>query len=208
MTEARGIRKRNAIRQAKNDEDKAAATLDQVRLNAMREIVSAQIALRTSLAANDAALVLKAAAQTSYDAMLDSYKQGVGTVTATVDAEAHLFQAELAVDDEQEFKFFSRHPFTAAAKVDSLIEKMSDSLCEDILRAQLALPENQTLPAYAPKSAKVSRITFFVSGNLLPPIFQSRLRHSPKSTVVSMPEASMDEYSLLSRRENQIWNTW
>ncbi len=81
---------------AKNDEDKAAATLDQIRLNAMREIVSAQIALRTSLEANDAALALKAAAQTSYDATLDSYKQGVGTVTAAVDAETHLFQAELA----------------------------------------------------------------------------------------------------------------
>jgi outer membrane protein len=92
-------RRANAIRQAKNDEDKAAATLDQVRLNAMREIVSAQIALRTSLAANDAALALKAAAQTSYDATLDAYKQGVGTVTASVDAETHLFQAELAEDD-------------------------------------------------------------------------------------------------------------
>ncbi|MEI9979176.1 MAG: TolC family protein [Edaphobacter sp.] len=92
-------RRANAIRQAKNDEDKAAATLDQIRLNAMREIVSAQIALRTSLEANDAALALKAAAQTSYDATLDSYKQGVGTVTAAVDAETHLFQAELAEDD-------------------------------------------------------------------------------------------------------------
>jgi outer membrane protein len=92
-------RRANAIRQAKNDEDKAAATLDQVRLNAMREIVSAQITLRTSLAANDAALALKAAAQMSYDATLDAYKQGVGTVTASVDAETHLFQAELAEDD-------------------------------------------------------------------------------------------------------------
>jgi outer membrane protein TolC len=92
-------RRANAIRQAKNDEDKATATLDQVRLNAMREIVSAQIALRTSLAANDAAVALRAAAQTSYDATLDSYRQGVGTATATVEAETHLFQAELAEDD-------------------------------------------------------------------------------------------------------------
>jgi outer membrane protein len=67
-----GHRRANAIRQAKNEEDKATATLDQVRLNAMREIMAAQSALRTSLAANDAALVLKAAAQTSYDATLDS----------------------------------------------------------------------------------------------------------------------------------------
>ena len=92
-------RRANAIRQAKNDQDKAAARLDQVRLNAMRQIVSAQIAFRTSLAAYDAALALKAAAQTSYDATLDSYKQGVATVTATADAETHLFQANLAEDD-------------------------------------------------------------------------------------------------------------
>jgi len=92
-------RRANAIQQAKNDEDKAAAALDEIRLNAVREIVSAQISLRTSLAANDAAAVLRATAQTSYDAALDSYKQGVGTVTASVEAEIHLFQARLAEAD-------------------------------------------------------------------------------------------------------------
>jgi outer membrane protein len=89
-------RRANAIQQAKNDEDKAAATLNQVRLNAVREIVSAQISLRTSLAAYDAASVLRATAQTSYDAALDSYKHGVGTVTASVEAETYLFEAGLA----------------------------------------------------------------------------------------------------------------
>jgi outer membrane protein len=92
-------RRANAIQQAKNDADKAAATLNEVRLNAVREIVSAQISLRTSLAANDAASVSRAAAQTSYDAALDSYKQEVGTVTAAVEAETHLFEAELAEAD-------------------------------------------------------------------------------------------------------------
>jgi outer membrane protein len=92
-------RRANVIQQAKNDEDKAAATLDQVRLNAAREIVSAQISLRTSLAANDAAAVLRTTAQTSYDAALDSYKQGVGTVTVAVEAETHLFEARLAESD-------------------------------------------------------------------------------------------------------------
>lgn len=92
-------RRANAIQQAKNDADKAAATLNEVRLNAVREIVSAQISLRTGLAANDAASVSRATAQTSYDAALDSYKQGVGTVTAAVEAETHLFEAELAEAD-------------------------------------------------------------------------------------------------------------
>ena len=92
-------RRADAIQQAKNDEDKAAATLDEIRLNAVREIVSAQISLRTGLAANDAAAVLRAAAETSYDAALDTYKQGVGTVTAAVEAETHLFEAKLAEAD-------------------------------------------------------------------------------------------------------------
>jgi len=65
----------------------------------MREIVSAQISLRTSLAANDAAAVMKSAAQTTYDAALDSYQRGVGTMTTAVEAETHLFQAGLAEDD-------------------------------------------------------------------------------------------------------------
>jgi outer membrane protein len=92
-------RRANAIQQAKNDEDKAAATLNEVRLNAVREIVSAQISLRTSLAANDAASVSRTAAQTSYDAARDSYKQGVGTVTAAIEAQTHLFEAELTEAD-------------------------------------------------------------------------------------------------------------
>jgi outer membrane protein len=92
-------RRADAIRQAKNDVDKLTASLDQVRLNAMREIVSARNALQTSLAANDAAAVLKSTAQTSYDAAFDSYKQGIGTVTAVVEAETHLFNAELAEDN-------------------------------------------------------------------------------------------------------------
>ena len=89
----------NAIQQAKNNENKATDTLDQVRLNAIREIVSAQNALRTAVAAYDAAAVLKSSAQTSYDAALDSYKQGVGTVTTAVEAETRLFEAELAESD-------------------------------------------------------------------------------------------------------------
>ena len=92
-------RRASAIQQAKNDEDRAAATLNEVRLNAVRQIVSAQISLRTSLAANDAASVSRATAQASYDAALDSYKQGMGTVTAAVEAETHLFEADLAVAD-------------------------------------------------------------------------------------------------------------
>jgi outer membrane protein len=94
-----GRQRANAIRQAKNSSEKAKATLDEVRLNAIREVVSAQNSLRTSIAANQAALALRSAAQTAYDAALDSYEQGVGTVTATVTAQTQLLQARLAGDD-------------------------------------------------------------------------------------------------------------
>jgi outer membrane protein len=89
----------NAIQQAKNNSEKAKATLDEIRLNAIREVVSAQNSLRTSIAANQAALTLRSAAQIAYDAALDSYEQGVGTVTATVTAHTQLLQARLAEDD-------------------------------------------------------------------------------------------------------------
>lgn len=89
----------NAIQQAKNTSEKAKAALDEVRLNAVREVVSAQNSLRTSIAANQAALALRSAAQTAYDAALDSYEHGVGTVTATVTAQTLLLQAQLAADD-------------------------------------------------------------------------------------------------------------
>jgi outer membrane protein TolC len=94
-----GRQRANAIQQAKNSSEKAKATLDEIRLDAAREVVSAQNSLRTSIAANQAALALRSAAQTAYDAALDSYHQGVGTVTATVAAQTQLLQAQLAADD-------------------------------------------------------------------------------------------------------------
>ncbi len=94
-----GHRRANAVQQAKNTADRTKATLDEVRLNAIREIVLAQNTLKTSLAANDAAQILQTAAQTTYNATLDSYKHGVGTVTASITAQTQLLQAKLAVDD-------------------------------------------------------------------------------------------------------------
>jgi outer membrane protein len=94
-----GRQRANAIQQAKNSSEKAKAMLDEVRLIAVREVVSAQNSVRTSIAANQAALALRSAAQTAYDAAIDSYKHGVGTVTVTVTAQTQLLQAQLAADD-------------------------------------------------------------------------------------------------------------
>ena len=91
-----GRRRANAIQRAQSDEKKAAATLTQVRLNAIRDVVSAQATLRNSIAADRAAASMKRTAQILYDSTLDAYRQGVGTVTASVEAETHLFQANVA----------------------------------------------------------------------------------------------------------------
>jgi outer membrane protein len=94
-----GKRREDVIQQAKNNSTKAAATLDRIRIDAIREIVGAQNGLRTSIAANQAAEVLKETAKTTYSAALDSYKQGVVSITAVVEAETQLLQANLASDD-------------------------------------------------------------------------------------------------------------
>jgi outer membrane protein len=94
-----GKRREDVIQQAKNNTVKAAATLDRIRIDAIQEIVAAQNALRTSIAANQAAEVLQEAAKTTYDAALDSYKQGVVSITSVIEAETQLLQANLATDD-------------------------------------------------------------------------------------------------------------
>ncbi len=90
-----GHRRANAIHTAQNNEGKAESTLTEVRLNAMRDVLSAQAALRNSVAANRAAASVQATAQVLYDSTLDAYREGVGTITASVEAETHLFQANL-----------------------------------------------------------------------------------------------------------------
>jgi outer membrane protein len=94
-----GKRRADIVEQARNDSVKAAAVLDRVRIDAAREIVVAMNALKTSVAANEAAAVLQEASKTAYDAALDAYKQGVGSVTAVIEAETKVLQANLASDD-------------------------------------------------------------------------------------------------------------
>jgi outer membrane protein len=94
-----GKRRADVVEQAKNDSAKAAAVLDRVRIDAAREIVIAMNSLKTSVAANEAAAVLQDAAKTNYDAALDSYKHGVGSVTVVIEAQTKVLQANLASDD-------------------------------------------------------------------------------------------------------------
>ena len=68
-------------------------------LDAVREIVVAQNAITSSIAAMNAARVLVEASRTAYDAAVASYEHGVGTITETIVTQTQLLQAKLAFDN-------------------------------------------------------------------------------------------------------------
>ncbi|MBO9513188.1 MAG: TolC family protein [Variovorax sp.] len=88
-----------AIEQARADVDRTAATLDQVRSDAVLQIVQAQNALQTSLSAHEAATALEAAARITFDARLDAYRHGIGTVTEVALADTQWLLARNAAAD-------------------------------------------------------------------------------------------------------------
>ncbi|SCK25724.1 Outer membrane protein TolC [Variovorax sp. HW608] len=91
---------RNSAReQARADVDKAMAVLDKTRSDAVLQIVQAQDALQTSLAAFEAATALDAAARITFDARLDAYRHGVGTVTEVALADTQWLLARNAAAD-------------------------------------------------------------------------------------------------------------
>ena len=87
------------VEQARADVDRAAATLDKARSDAVLQIVQAQDALETSLAAYEAASALEAAARITFDARLDAYRHGVGTVTEAAFADTQWLLARNAAAD-------------------------------------------------------------------------------------------------------------
>ncbi|HLY58877.1 MAG TPA: TolC family protein [Stellaceae bacterium] len=87
--------KRSAVlEQARATADNASVTLTHTREEAMREIVLADNALQTSLSAYAAAQSLTSAAQTTFDAALAAYRNGVGSITDLTIAETQLLQAK------------------------------------------------------------------------------------------------------------------
>jgi outer membrane protein TolC len=85
--------------QARADEARTDARLEQIRDEATREIVGAANRVRTSLSALDAADALASAAQITFDAALDAYRHGVGSITDTTRAETALLEAQNASSD-------------------------------------------------------------------------------------------------------------
>jgi outer membrane protein TolC len=83
--------------------------LDQVRDTAVQQVVSAYNDLKTSLASYTAALALRDAARTSYDAAFDAYRNGVGTYTEVASEQTSLARADAEMEDAH------ANAFTAAA---------------------------------------------------------------------------------------------
>jgi outer membrane protein TolC len=88
-----------ALARARAEADSADARLTAVRDEAMREIVSANNTLRTSLAAYEASRALASAAQTTFDGSLAAYRSGVGSITDLTIAQSQLLQAQTASAD-------------------------------------------------------------------------------------------------------------
>jgi Outer membrane efflux protein len=71
----------------------------QIRNQAARQIVVARNTLKTGLSAYSAATALAAAAQTTFDAALAAYRNGVGSITDVAIAERQLLVAKNAATD-------------------------------------------------------------------------------------------------------------
>jgi outer membrane protein TolC len=87
------------VMQAQSDIDNANVMLVRRQNEAVRQIVLADNALRTSLSAYSASGELSKAAQTTFDAALAAYRNGVGSITDLNIASTQLLQARNASTD-------------------------------------------------------------------------------------------------------------
>jgi outer membrane protein len=87
------------LKQAQANADNANLALLRTRDEAVRQIVLADNALHTSLAAYSASVQLVSASQTTFDAALAAYRNGVGSITDATLAETQLLEAQNARSD-------------------------------------------------------------------------------------------------------------
>jgi outer membrane protein TolC len=87
------------LEQARDTVDKADTTLIQIKNEAVRQIVVARNTLTTSIAAYSASTALASAAQTSFNAALAAYRNGVGSISDATTAERQLLAAKNAATD-------------------------------------------------------------------------------------------------------------
>ena len=87
------------LEQAQNKSENAGLVLTRTRDEAVRQIVLANNALRTSLSAYNAAAAVVSAGKTTFNAALAAYRSGVGSITDATMAETQLLQARNASTD-------------------------------------------------------------------------------------------------------------
>lgn len=89
------------LKNAQSTQSAATETFRKIQLDAVAEIVVASNALKAALAANKAAGVLVQTSATAFDAALESYKNGLGTITVVNETNNALLDAKLAQTDAQ-----------------------------------------------------------------------------------------------------------
>ena len=85
--------------QARNDAASAGERLTRAKQDATRQIVAARNALRSGIAANEAAVALLKAARVTYDAASAAYRNGVGSLTDATLAQSQMLVAQNAYAD-------------------------------------------------------------------------------------------------------------
>jgi outer membrane protein TolC len=105
------------MEQARDKVDKAETTLTQIRNEAARQIIVAKNTLKTSLSAYAASTALVAAAQTTFNAALSAYRNGVGSITDVTLAERQLLVAKNAATDAYSTALSSAATLALAAGV-------------------------------------------------------------------------------------------
>ena len=105
------------LEQARDKVDKAETTFTQIRNEAVRQIIVARNTLKTSLSAYTASIALTAAAQTTFNAALTAYRNGVGSITDVTLAERQLLVAKNAATDAYSTAFSSAATLALAAGI-------------------------------------------------------------------------------------------
>ena len=103
-----GFARRNNLRIAESQLKAAESALTDSRDTAAEQVVKAYNDLKTALRKQDAAEVLLSAAQTSFDAYLDSYKNGLGTYVNVEVAQRNLATARTTLVDARSAIYTSK----------------------------------------------------------------------------------------------------
>lgn len=92
-----GFKRLNDVRQAEADRDAAGAQLKTLEVDAISSVWRAYYEFQTALSRYEYAKALLAASQESYDANLDTYKQGLSTIVELLTADRDLANARYTI---------------------------------------------------------------------------------------------------------------